>query len=141
MLGPLELDGVHGPVDVGTPKERALLAHLALHRNEGLAESALIDALWGEDPPRTAARTLQSYLSRVRKRVADADPHGEALALESYPGGWRLRADDDAVDLARVEGAATSARKMAADGDHVHERLATGCCAVADDDAGRPMRR
>ena len=87
LLGPVELDGPDGPVPVSAPKERALLAYLGLHANETLSEDALVDALWADDPPRTATRTLQAYLSRLRKALSSA---GSELVLESRPGGWVL---------------------------------------------------
>ena len=70
ILGPLEaLDGA-GPVALGGSKRRAVLALLLLHANETLSSERLIDELWGEEPPATAAKTLQVHVSRLRKALA-----------------------------------------------------------------------
>ena len=79
ILGPLEvLDGGR-PVALGGAKQRALLAVLLLHANEVVSTDRLIDELWGERPPKTAANTLQFYVSQVRKalgadRIATRSP-------------------------------------------------------------------
>src|SRR5262245_14336570 len=51
LLGPLEMIGPAGPVTLRGPKERSLLALLATRANEVVSTAALIDGLWGEDPP------------------------------------------------------------------------------------------
>ena len=50
--------------------ERCLVAALAVHRGEAVSAESLVDALWGDDPPRTAAKTLQNYVLRVRRAMA-----------------------------------------------------------------------
>ena len=55
------------PVDVGPAKCRAVLAALALSTGTAVPEWRLAELVWGEYPPRTAARTLQSYVVRLRK--------------------------------------------------------------------------
>jgi DNA-binding SARP family transcriptional activator len=67
ILGPVEL---RGPVHLGSAMERCLLAALAVHRGEAVSAESLVDALWGGDPPRTAAKTLQNYVLRVRRAMA-----------------------------------------------------------------------
>jgi DNA-binding SARP family transcriptional activator/class 3 adenylate cyclase len=121
VLGPLELarDGV--PIRVGGPKERALLAVLALEAGRAVPEDRLIEVLWGDDPPRTATRTLQAYLSRLRRALGEAVSDG--IALESTPGGCRLRLPDGASDLQRVQARAERARTAASAGRHVQAIL------------------
>ena len=67
VLGPLEArrDGL--PVALGGTKQRALLAVLLLHAGEVVSTDRLIDELWGDDPPPTAAHTVQVFVSRLRK--------------------------------------------------------------------------
>src|SRR5689334_9655683 len=56
LLGPVEIvDATGRAVPVGGPKERALLALLGIHANEAVSEDRIVDALWGDDPPRTAS--------------------------------------------------------------------------------------
>ncbi|MBV8160534.1 MAG: AfsR/SARP family transcriptional regulator [Acidimicrobiia bacterium] len=133
LLGPLEVLGDEGePVALGGAKERALLAALAVHRGQVLSEDRLVDTLWGGEPPRTAARTLQSYLSRLRKALNGAD-----VRLESHRGGWALRVAPDAVDVTRVEAVAADARSRAASGDQLGAALAFGEALQAW--RGRPL--
>ena len=73
ILGPLEVVEDGRTLDLGGPKQRALLAALLLRANEVVSQDALIDDLWGESPPTTAAKTLQAYVSRLRKALAGPD--------------------------------------------------------------------
>ena len=63
VLGPFEVVEADRPVAVGGPKQRALLAVLVLHRGEVVSSDRLIDELWGERPPATAAKTIQVFVS------------------------------------------------------------------------------
>ena len=76
LLGPMEarVDGV--AVSVSGPRRRALLIRLALSANEVVSKDRLIDDLWGEDPPPTAAKSLQVQVSQLRDvlRVAGGVP-------------------------------------------------------------------
>jgi DNA-binding SARP family transcriptional activator len=122
LLGPVEVIGQDGStLHVGGPKERALLALLACHPGEVVSEDRLVDALWLEEPPRTAKRTLQSYLSRVRRTLSSANG---SFALESHPGGWALQVSEGVLDVARVEAHAASARAAMQGGDFVRAALA-----------------
>jgi DNA-binding SARP family transcriptional activator len=70
ILGPLEvLDDEGRTVALGGSKQRALLALLLLHRGETLGTERLIDELWGERPPATAAKSVQVHVSRLRKAL------------------------------------------------------------------------
>ncbi len=77
ILGPLEVCDGDRTVGLGGDKQRALLAVLLLHANEVVSADRLIDDLWGERPPASALRTLQAYVSRLRKAF---DDHGARLA-------------------------------------------------------------
>jgi predicted ATPase/DNA-binding SARP family transcriptional activator len=111
LLGPLELVGPAGPVALGGPKEQGVLAVLALSANEAVSEGALIDAVWGDEPPPSATKVLQNNVLRLRKTLAAAavDP-GVALAIEKRPGGYALVIRRDAVDVFVVDGLAAAAR-------------------------------
>ena len=103
ILGPLEAyrDGV--ALATGGPKQRALLALLLLHANEPVSRDALVDGLWGERPPETAAKALQVYVSQLRRTL------GHERVLTS-PGGYKLVVPPDAFDLLRFEGLVAQAR-------------------------------
>ena len=71
ILGPFEVVDQGRRVVLGGPKQRALLAVLVLHRGEVVSSDRLIDELWGERPPATAAKTLQGFVSDLRKALGD----------------------------------------------------------------------
>lgn len=100
LLGPLEVEGPAGPLNIPGRKERAVLTWLALRANEVVAESRLIDLLWGERPPRTAAKTVQAYLSRLRGVLAGA---GETEVTIEAGRGLCLRVPASAIDVGEVE--------------------------------------
>lgn len=83
-------------VDLGPAKSRVLLAALAATPGNQVPIWKLVQAMWGEDPPRTAERTLQSYLARLRKAL------GPELILRSG-AGYRLAVPDGSVDVSRFE--------------------------------------
>lgn len=107
ILGPLEVleDGV--PVDLGAPKQRSLLAVLLLHGNEVVPTDRLIDLVWGEDPPRTAAHSIQIYISELRKKLS-----GDGEVIVTRRPGYKLQtgtASIDAIRFERLVGEATAA--------------------------------
>src|SRR5687768_1386453 len=69
LLGPVEVVGPRGTTGLAGPRQRALVALLALDPGTVVTQSRLIDTLWGDDPPRTALRTLQSHIARVRQTL------------------------------------------------------------------------
>ncbi|MGE5433223.1 MAG: BTAD domain-containing putative transcriptional regulator [Candidatus Doudnabacteria bacterium] len=85
VLGPLAVEQDARPLHLGGRKQRALLALLLLHANEVVARDVLIDELWGAEPPRSALHSLEVYVSRLRKAVAErlrTRPAGYVLQLE-----------------------------------------------------------
>jgi DNA-binding SARP family transcriptional activator/tetratricopeptide (TPR) repeat protein len=111
----VEVIGADGEVvALSGERERTLLATLVLGAGQPVSVSRLIDALWGEHPPATAANTLQVHVSNLRKKLAGA---GAAGNLESVPEGYALRVRADEVDatvFARVvEGTTGEAAEVA----------------------------
>src|SRR3954462_2342984 len=96
VLGPLELVGDTGVVDLPAGKLRALLALLLMERGRVVSADALVDRLWGERPPPTAGKIVQGYVSRLRKLL----PAG---VLETRAPGYVLRVGEERLDLARFE--------------------------------------
>ena len=82
ILGRLEVHDDGREVGLGGEKPRALLAILLLHRNEVVSADRLIDELWGESPPASALRTLQAYVSRLRK-ATHSNGNGRRARLAS----------------------------------------------------------
>ena len=105
LLGPLEAVVDGQPVHFAAAKPRALLALLLLNRNQVLSTQRLIDELWEDDPPATATKTLQVYVSQVRKEL------GPDRLVTRSPG-YLLRIDDGELDLDRFERLITEARTL-----------------------------
>ncbi|MCX5211505.1 NB-ARC domain-containing protein [Kitasatospora sp. NBC_00240] len=103
ILGPVSMT----PRTPTAAKVRVLLAALLVRANEVVSTESLIDELWDIDPPRTAATTLQVYVSQLRKALADADGPDDAFAagrrLHTVPPGYRLHVGEDELDLSRFE--------------------------------------
>jgi predicted ATPase/DNA-binding SARP family transcriptional activator len=105
VLGPLEVwDDQSRPVEVGGFRLRALLARLALDPGRIVTTDALIDGLWGDEPPAGAVNALQSLISRLRRVLQAPD------LIESQPSGYRLALDAGAVDVHRFERLAAEGR-------------------------------
>jgi len=96
VLGPLEAVGPSGAAALGAGKQRLLLAILVLHAGELVSRSAIIDGLWPEDPPASAAQSVESYVSRLRAALRAAGTPQPILA--SAPGGYRLLRDGNWFD-------------------------------------------
>jgi DNA-binding SARP family transcriptional activator len=103
ILGPLEVLDEGRRVALGGSKPRALLALLLLHRGETLGTERLIDELWGERPPATAAKALRVHVARLRRALAAA-PAGDLGELVATRGhGYQLMLDPECLDAHRFE--------------------------------------
>jgi DNA-binding SARP family transcriptional activator len=103
ILGPLEaLDGGR-VVGLGGARQRALLAVFLLHRGETLSTDRLIDELWGERAPATATKSVQVYVSRLRKALAEGDGDAVAGVIVTREHGYELRLDPERLDAHRFE--------------------------------------
>ncbi len=107
MLGPFEVRTDSGAsADVPGARLRGLLAALALDPGRVVPKSALVDWIWGEQPPADATNALQRLVSRLRKVL----PEG---AVEGQTDGYRLKVGPDAVDAVRFERLVGQARGAA----------------------------
>src|SRR4051795_3589262 len=96
VLGPLEVVEHGSSAALGGAKQRALLAVLLLRANDVVSTERLIDELWGESPPATVAKSVQVYVSRLRKQL------GDGRLLTRTPG-YVLRVDASELDVACFE--------------------------------------
>ncbi len=99
LLGPLEVRLGDGPVELGPRKQRAVLAMLALEAGRTVSADHLVEGLWGDEPPSSAAKMVQLYISHLRRaarrrRRADRHPRPRlrAAAAERRGGRGALRA-------------------------------------------------
>jgi predicted ATPase/DNA-binding SARP family transcriptional activator len=102
ILGPLEVQADGDLLAIPANKQRALLALLLLNANEVVARDRLIDSLWPEAPPASAANAVQVHVSQLRKTFARAGFDAKAL-LVTQPPGYLLRLDPEQVDARRFE--------------------------------------
>jgi DNA-binding SARP family transcriptional activator/WD40 repeat protein len=96
ILGPLEVFADGRALDLGAHKQRALLAVLLLDGNHVVSTERLTDALWEEQPPKTAGKALQVYVSELRKQL------GRERVQTKAPG-YLLRVEQGELDLDRFQ--------------------------------------
>jgi DNA-binding SARP family transcriptional activator/WD40 repeat protein len=109
------LGGVDALIDgeavaLGGSKQRAVLAMLALRANRAVTADELIDGLWGDRPPASAAKNVQYYVSQLRKALASDDSRA---TIVTHGRGYELQLPADAVDAARFEHLVERARREA----------------------------
>jgi DNA-binding SARP family transcriptional activator/basic membrane lipoprotein Med (substrate-binding protein (PBP1-ABC) superfamily) len=112
ILGPLEAEVQERALDLGGRKQRTVLAALLLRAGEVVPDERLVDEIWGDRPPASAAHSLEAYVSRLRQVLA---PHG--VALERRGGGYRIDLGPAVLDSRVFETLVDEAAKAAAAGD------------------------
>jgi DNA-binding SARP family transcriptional activator/streptogramin lyase len=116
ILGPLEIVEDGRPLTLRGTKKRALLAVLLLHANEVVSQERLIDDLWGERRPETAATAVHGYVSQLRKLLEPTRSQDHSVLVTRAPG-YELRVDGETLDLKRFEQLAEEGRRLLAGGD------------------------
>src|SRR5436190_10090858 len=122
ILGPLQVIDADRVVPIGGPRERALLAVLALRAGDAVASDVLVDAIWADRPPRSATKLLQNHVLRLRKLLGTS-------VIETRDGGYALSRSAD-VDARRFEALAHDGRRAVARGD-TDEAVASFAAALA----------
>jgi DNA-binding SARP family transcriptional activator len=97
ILGPLEVVRDGATLALGGSRQRALLALLLTRANEVVSIDRLIDELWGDQPPASAANALQYHVSQLRKALA---PNEVIVTREP---GYVIQVGPDELDLLRFE--------------------------------------
>ena len=108
VLGPLQVRQHAVPVAIPGAKPRAILTMLGLHCGSVVSADTLVELLWGDDPPRTAAKALQTHISLLRRTLGDGFVLTEGTS-------WTLSTTE--VDASRYKLAARMGRDAAAAGD------------------------
>src|SRR5690348_2918201 len=99
LLGRVEIYRDGRPVDVGGPKQRAMLASLLLRVHRVVSIDQLIDDLWPEQPPARAAATVQVFVSQLRRALEpERSRDTAATVLVTASPGYLLEIEPDAVD-------------------------------------------
>jgi len=110
ILGPLEVRDGGRVAFSGAGKPAAALALLLLHANEVVSTDRLVDDLWGERPPRTAVKSLQTYVSQLRRALGE-----DAIATRSH--GYLLVVERGACDSDRFRELVADGQRALADGE------------------------
>lgn len=113
-LGPLRVSAGERQIALGPPKQRAVFAILALRANDVVSRDDLVDSVWGEAPPATAAGSLHTYMSGLRRALS-----GVGEPLTSSRTGYTLRLDPGRLDIRVVERLMGRARESRAGRDPV----------------------
>ena len=106
LLGPVQVLRAGREIGVGGPRPRAVLALLVLEAGRVVPAGRLVEELWRGSPPPGAAKTLRSYVSRLRALL------GPDAALAARGGGYVLSVDSEAVDAGRFERLVASGQSM-----------------------------
>jgi len=105
ILGPLEVLDEGRSISLGGQKQRALLALLLLDAGRVVSVDRIVDALWGERPPKTAPTSLQNFVSHLRKALG-------ADVLVTQPPGYVLRIAREQLDVERFTLLVDEARRL-----------------------------
>jgi predicted ATPase/DNA-binding SARP family transcriptional activator len=116
ILGPLEVLDEGRRLALGGRKPRALLALLLLHRGETLGLERLIDELWGERPPATAAKSLRVHVSRLRGALSAGSGERSDELVVTRGHGYQLMLDPERLDAHRFERLVAEGRRELAVG-------------------------
>lgn len=130
ILGPVEVIAAGEPLDLGTAKQRAVLAALLVETPSAVSPETLVDRVWNEDPPPEARRSLLAHLSRIRSVLAKVTLRsGVPVQLLRTVGSYRLQVAPDRIDLHRARSLVEQARSGAVDlhGCAVRLREAADC--------------
>ena len=107
LLGPLSVVAHGNEVALGGRKQQTLLALLALRAPREVSTDACVEVLWGDDVTDRSVHTLHTYVSNLRKLVADVD----GLSIERTTDGYRLDVADDILDIDRFRIRVDAARR------------------------------
>lgn len=111
LLGPITvIDPAGQPLSVGSPRRRAMLAALLVHAGTSLTVERLVDMLWPDPPPPTAATMVHGTVSAIRRALDAVAPH----IIVTRDGGYLLDAPPERVDAARFERALDVGRRLLA---------------------------
>lgn len=119
LLGEVGVDLDGEPALLKGHRHRAVVGYLLLHANRPVATERLVDAIWGDRPPKTAKNTLQRFIADIRRSLG---PFADRLA--TVPGGYQLHVDDADLDVAVIDRAIARARSIDRDPDPISARNA-----------------
>jgi DNA-binding SARP family transcriptional activator/pimeloyl-ACP methyl ester carboxylesterase len=111
LLGPLRVEHESEEITFSAAKERSLLRVLALQPSRVVSTDALICALWGDQPPQAARKTLQTYIWNLRRVLGES-------TIETRPPGYRLAVEPQQVDVVNFRALIGKGEAALRAGDH-----------------------
>lgn len=131
LLGPLDVTGDRPSFAPTAPRVLNTLALLLVRAGHVVPLETIIEELWGEDPPRSAARTAQTYVYQIRRWLGDeAVPAGDREMLMTRPPGYALHVDPGQLDLSDFEALLARGRDLL---EHGRPGEASGALGAALD--------
>jgi len=127
VLGPVEVRVGNQPIDLGTPRQRAIVAALAISHGRPVTTDGLVERVWGPTPPKGVVATLHSYIGTLRRALEpDRGPREPATVLVTEGDGYALRTPSEERDDTRLEAAVARAREcLKVVPDHLRPVIAT----------------
>lgn len=131
LLGEIEVRSAGRPLDIGTPRQQLVLAALLVDARRAVPIEALVDRVWGHDPPANPRPVLYAHLSRIRALLRQLDG-GPPARVERRHAGYVLDVDPERIDLHRF-------RRLVADRQHDDETRAATLAEALDLWRGEPL--
>jgi DNA-binding SARP family transcriptional activator len=117
VLGPLRVWRGETVVDLGPVQQRVVLAVLALQAGRPVGRQQMINAVWGDAPPRNAVNLVQRHVSGLRRVLEPERPgHSPSGLLVWTDVGYQLTLPKRALDLDVFEAELGRARAARAAG-------------------------
>jgi DNA-binding SARP family transcriptional activator/tetratricopeptide (TPR) repeat protein len=113
VLGPVRAWRDETELDLGQPKQRAVLAALLMREGTQVTSEKLIDDVWGDETPATSAQAIRVYINRLRLVLGGAGPGH----IRSAGRGYALDANPGLCDMTRFAHLVSRARRARKDGD------------------------
>ena len=138
VLGPVEANADGRSLPLGGAKQRAVLAMLGLEANRTVSADHLIEGLWGDEAPVSAAKMVQNYVWRLRTVLGE----GAGAEILTRGRGYELRIEPESVDAGRFQqllGEASRAAHGGANADAAREALALWRGPALSDIADEPF--
>jgi DNA-binding SARP family transcriptional activator len=113
LLGPIRVWSGGEELDTGSPQQRGVLALLLLSQGQQVTIDEIVSALWGREAPRSAVVSTRTFISRLRRVLADGSAAGLGTEAEirSVGRGYQLVVDPGAVDVTVFRQATAAARE------------------------------
>lgn len=117
VLGELAVFGADGALDLGPPRQRSVLAALALHVNSPLTTQRIVTTVWDTAAPAYATNLVHKYVSGLRRALAGTTPR-QGIRIDNDRTGYRLVARTDQVDLSLFHAHVECARSLRDRGEY-----------------------